>query len=696
MTASGAPRLFDGPTIAIGRVLSFDTCEDRGIFTEAFTTFDEMGANWFVRGNLAVDSSASRLYAASGEFTSCDLPVAHYHFRAGQVKWMSESYLVARPAVLYVRDVPILWLPFLFQDTKMGRSSGILIPQFGFNDIVRPTRGYNRQITNIGYYWAPNDYFDRTARFDWFSSRYIQYGASLRYHWLNRFIEGGIAASRQVESDGASSIRLQWDHNQRFNAATTLRLNLDYVSDSRVLSSNAIDPLLTTRQISSSANFIKRYAWGNISLGGNRRQNVSDGSGTMTFPALTITPSPISLGRDISWAPTFSATNDTRFKTPLPDLPIISGGTIDTMMATGSARSTNITFNTPLTVGRFTWQNRIAVRDQVQTQRTVVVDKIPDLSTPEPNDSITVSRITGGTFESSANIETGINLPQLFSGTWKMQPTIGVRNVLPGEGFLVRNERTNGQWIQQSKRLELSLAAAPAFFGFFNRGIGPFDRFRHTLSPSLRMEWSPEADVPEEFARAVDRDIKLGPAAAPRMALQIGAAYDIPAVALRFFNIFGPRQALSNPYTGVAAIFSSRLLNGNPVLIYEDGEQSRDFVSVHDVVRGLLLAGERPEAIGRVFNIGSGERITVRAIAETLGRVLGVDLPPQVTGRYRVGDIRHCFASIDRARELLGYNPQVTLEEGMQELVEWLEAQEKPEDSVGRHVADLAARGLTL
>jgi dTDP-L-rhamnose 4-epimerase len=181
-----------------------------------------------------------------------------------------------------------------------------------------------------------------------------------------------------------------------------------------------------------------------------------------------------------------------------------------------------------------------------------------------------------------------------------------------------------------------------------------------------------------------------------RMVLQIGAAYGIPSAALRFFNIYGPRQALSNPYTGVAAIFSSRLMNGNPALIYEDGEQSRDFVSVHDVVQGLLLAGEHPAAAGEVFNIGSGRAVTVRQIAETLARVMEVDIPPQVTGRYRIGDIRHCFADIGRARRLLGYDPRVTLEDGMNELVGWLREQEKPEDVVGRHVAELAARGLTL
>jgi dTDP-L-rhamnose 4-epimerase len=218
-------------------------------------------------------------------------------------------------------------------------------------------------------------------------------------------------------------------------------------------------------------------------------------------------------------------------------------------------------------------------------------------------------------------------------------------------------------------------------------------------------DWEPrDADGTPLSPRPTDEGKTLDPtsiyalnkADQERMVLQIGAAYAIPSVALRFFNIYGPRQALSNPYTGVAAIFSSRLMNGNPVLIFEDGLQSRDFVSVADIVQGLLLAVDRPEAAGEVFNIGSGQAISVRHIAETLAQALNVDLSPQVTGRYRIGDIRHCFADIGRARRLLGYEPRVTIEAGMLELVEWLEEQDKPEDVVGKHVADMAARGLTL
>jgi dTDP-L-rhamnose 4-epimerase len=181
-----------------------------------------------------------------------------------------------------------------------------------------------------------------------------------------------------------------------------------------------------------------------------------------------------------------------------------------------------------------------------------------------------------------------------------------------------------------------------------------------------------------------------------RMVLQVGAAYGIPSVALRFFNIFGPRQALSNPYTGVVAIFSSRLLNGNSPLIFEDGEQSRDFVSVHDVVRALLLAAERESAVGEAFNVGSGRSVSVNQVARTLADVLRVEIEPEVTGRYRVGDIRHCFGDIQKARQALGYEPRVSLSDGMIELVDWLQEQERPRDAVDRHAQELAARGLTL
>jgi dTDP-L-rhamnose 4-epimerase len=181
-----------------------------------------------------------------------------------------------------------------------------------------------------------------------------------------------------------------------------------------------------------------------------------------------------------------------------------------------------------------------------------------------------------------------------------------------------------------------------------------------------------------------------------RMCLMVGRAYDIPTVALRFFNVYGTRQALSNPYTGVIAIFASRLLNRKPPRIFEDGFQRRDFVSVYDVVHACRLAVEVSEASGHVFNIGSGEQFTVREIAERTAAALNEEnIEPEVSGKYRAGDIRHCFADISLARKILHYEPIVSFEEGLEELAGWLEGQVAI-DRVDKAGAELASRGLTV
>lgn len=180
-----------------------------------------------------------------------------------------------------------------------------------------------------------------------------------------------------------------------------------------------------------------------------------------------------------------------------------------------------------------------------------------------------------------------------------------------------------------------------------------------------------------------------------RLCLITGKAYNMPVTALRFFNVYGTRQALSNPYTGVLAIFASRLLNGNAPLIFEDGLQKRDFVHVKDVARACRLALETPEADGEVFNVGSGNRYTIREIADKLAHVMGKDINAEVTGKYRVGDIRHCFSDLSKAKAILGYEPQVPFEEGLTELAQWLEGQIAV-DSVSRATEELASRGLTV
>jgi dTDP-L-rhamnose 4-epimerase len=175
--------------------------------------------------------------------------------------------------------------------------------------------------------------------------------------------------------------------------------------------------------------------------------------------------------------------------------------------------------------------------------------------------------------------------------------------------------------------------------------------------------------------------------------LAVGRAYKIPTVAFRYFNVYGTRQALSNPYTGVCAIFSSRLLNDQPPTVFEDGEQSRDFVHVSDIVQANLLALETDKGDYEAMNVGTGRPSTVKQISELLAAGLGKQIKPDVVGKYREGDIRHCVADISKIRSLLGYEPKTTLEKGMEELLGWVSKQDAV-DRVSAATAELAAHSL--
>ncbi|UYC10535.1 NAD-dependent epimerase/dehydratase family protein [Xanthomonas sp. CFBP 8445] len=222
------------------------------------------------------------------------------------------------------------------------------------------------------------------------------------------------------------------------------------------------------------------------------------------------------------------------------------------------------------------------------------------------------------------------------------------------------------------------------------------------LAQLRRAQWEPSVDgrplqpVPTDEGKPAEPSsvYALSKLDQERLCLIVGQAYAIPTTALRFFNIYGTRQALSNPYTGVLAIFAARLLNRKPPVIFEDGAQRRDFVHVSDVARACRLAYESDSAAGLALNIGSGQAISINEVAQRIAAAMGIDdLPPQVSGNYRVGDIRHCFADISLARERIGYTPQVELQQGLGELVTWLREQTAA-DGIEAANAELARRGL--
>jgi dTDP-L-rhamnose 4-epimerase len=178
-----------------------------------------------------------------------------------------------------------------------------------------------------------------------------------------------------------------------------------------------------------------------------------------------------------------------------------------------------------------------------------------------------------------------------------------------------------------------------------------------------------------------------------RLTLTLAPAYGMEGVALRLWNVYGPGQALSNPYTGVLAIFSSRLHNGQPPMIFEDGRQRRDFVHVEDVAQAFVLALEHPAAPGEVYNVGSGQDRSVEEVADLLARAMNKTIAPEITGKARIGDIRHCIADITKVQQDLGYKPRRDFSEGLAELAEWV-AKQQAEDRVQEARKELEMRGL--
>lgn len=240
-----------------------------------------------------------------------------------------------------------------------------------------------------------------------------------------------------------------------------------------------------------------------------------------------------------------------------------------------------------------------------------------------------------------------------------------------GEG-LYRD--STGRFVEDAKR---RIAKAASW--------DPVDDRSQPLEPLPTPEWK-RPSLASVYA--------LSKYAQERLTLTLTEAYEMEGVALRLFNVYGPGQALSNPYTGVLAIFASRILNGSPPLVFEDGRQLRDFVHVEDVAAAFELALTHPAAPGQTFNIGSGTERTICEIGQLLAAAMGCeDITPHTIGKFRAGDIRHCFGDISKARSVLGFEPARDFLEGLSELAEWVAAQQAI-DRVPQARAELEMHGL--
>ena len=296
-----------------------------------------------------------------------------------------------------------------------------------------------------------------------------------------------------------------------------------------------------------------------------------------------------------------------------------------------------------------------------------------------------------------------------IDGVFHLAAEVGVgQSMYEIERYVGGNDLATAVLLDGIARSPIQRLVVASSMSVYGEGLyeGPdgtrFDAVRRVLREGQR-EWDPRGPGGETLtpvATAEDKPVDLASIyaltkyAQERACLIVGGAYGVQTVALRLFNVFGPGQALSNPYTGVLANFGSRLLNGQPPMIFEDGRQKRDFVHVRDVATAFGLAMHAPHVHQQVINIGSGQDYTIETVGRLLADALGrPDLAPQILGKARAGDIRHCFADIGRAKEMLGYWPAHRLEDSMEEVVEWLSASQA-EDGGDRARRQLEERGL--
>jgi len=500
--------------LAQGR-LEYDLRRHFGLVNRLSTSSAQNGQTWYIYGHAAAvkgDTTGqghSISYAEDASITSCDLPEPHYHFQSSEVKIISKSLLVARPAVLYVADIPVLWLPFIFQDMRSGRRSGIIPPRFGVTDIVRTSPDYVRSIDNLGYYFNINDYMDALLSYDWRSGTSNQEGdfgynklnGEFRYRWLNRFVSGGIRASYWTYSNGDRTIGFNWQHAQQFSQSSSLNMNLNYTSNTTVYQQDALTVAQALAAISSQLALTKKLGPFNITAGGSRSQYAGRDLVNQDFPNFSVTAQPINIASWLAWTPTLQVDNNQAFN--LDNNSIFryffdSTGKFDSSEVKANTRTTTANFSTPLRIGRFELNNTFRYNDQLNDLPTTVTQF--DFNTGVETGSRTYANFR----KTQLDWDTQFSLPGILQGTWNVAPFVSLTNADGSYSYLVRTTLTNGDWVSQSKRIQTGISASPTFFAFFP-GFGPFSRLRQSIQPRLSFAYAPAADVSDQFLQATGR-----------------------------------------------------------------------------------------------------------------------------------------------------------------------------------------------
>ncbi|HMN07173.1 MAG TPA: putative LPS assembly protein LptD [Gemmatimonadaceae bacterium] len=507
--------------IALGSI-RYDVNNRRGVVRNV-TTAVESGQRWVVHGNVAAfkgdstDAGRSAFYARDGWLTSCEETEPHYHFAARELKLVSKNVMVARPAILYIADIPVMWFPFVFQDMRSGRRSGIIAPRIGFNQVFRQSPFLRRTIEDIGYYVALNDYMDAQLSMDWrsdarstaFDPGYLKFNGQVNYRWRDRFISGTLASSYHYLRNGQVNKQYSLSHSQEFSQRTRINATFNYVTNTTIQRNISFNPAQAMQTIRSSLNYTTGRGPVTLNLGGTQTQYPGRSQLDRDFPSLGITSKPIRVGENFTWSPGLTISNAQSFDIDqVGDFafryvrdPVTNQ--LDSVRVRRNTRRSTISIETPVQIYGFNWRNSIRVSDVLNDfpQRRTIYTDVSDTTSK-------VERVFARDFVTGLDWDTGFNLPSFFQGSWNVTPSVSFSKVDGRSPLVVRTERTGGKFLTQSMRPSYGLSVSPKLYGFFP-GIGPVERIRHTIEPQLMFAYTPRGSVSNEFL-AANGDIAQG------------------------------------------------------------------------------------------------------------------------------------------------------------------------------------------
>jgi hypothetical protein len=502
----------------------YDLGQQSGRLTNVRLTADEGGERWFIQSEISTvmkgDSARGvpmRFYGLGGTLTSCDDSLPDYHFRLREIK-RTEKTLVARPAVMYLQDIPVMWLPFVFQDIRPGRRSGILPPGFGASDIVRNNPNYRRYIENIGYYWAISDYVDMAAWVDWRSAAggdstdpgWYKLNAEWKYNWMSRFLSGRIATSYNKDRVGAENLAVSWGHQQKLGSDRNINADVNYTTSTTLQRRNTFIPAAAIATIVSRVGFSDKFGPASLQIGGQQTQFPGREQVERAAPSITLSTTSMAIGDWLVWTPSIGFNESATLKIDQPSTfstRYVSDANgqlirVDTLDRNRFERQLNIA--SPLRLFGFDLGQNVTIRDRLLDYPEEV------LVYPDADSSRKEFRVFHQTFRTDIDWNPVLSLPPIFRNRFKLTPSVQLSNV-DGGPYWVRSMLSGGKFVHQSKRLSYGLSAAPTMFGLFP-GFGPFSRVRHAISPTLSYSYAPSKRVSDDYLEAIglSKQVYLG------------------------------------------------------------------------------------------------------------------------------------------------------------------------------------------